>query len=158
MLSDKIKVETQRFGFMILITNESGFSGEEILTLYRSKDRIEKVFLSLKHDLNEKRNRVVHGLESFRGSLFINFISLILISLIDHTMREKGLYKKMSKSELYKILNRLKVYNLDGGKQILGEVSKKQKDMIYLKALDCLFQAQTLTLVLNANQQLKAAG
>ncbi len=35
----------------------------------------------------------------------------------------------MTKAELYKILDRLKLYELATGTPILGEVSKKQKDI-----------------------------
>ena len=62
-----------------------------------------------------------------RGSLFISFISLILISWADHVMKEKKLYKEFTKSEVYKILDRLKIYKLANGSEILGELSGKQK-------------------------------
>ena len=65
-----------------------------------------------------------------RGSLFINFISLIIITLIDQVMKDKELYKKITKIELYKILDRFKLYELATGKTMLGEISKKQKDIL----------------------------
>ena len=114
-------------GCVILLTDEnSDLSRDEILSLYRQKDSIEKIFFSLKNDINEKRLRV-HSLNIARGSLFICFISLILISWIDHIMKENKLYKKFSKTEIYKILDRLKVYELATGQKVLGELSAKQK-------------------------------
>ena len=61
---------------------------EEVLDLYRKKDCIEKIFLSYKHDhdINEKRSRT-HSLVAMRGSLFINFVSLIIITFIDQVMK-----------------------------------------------------------------------
>ena len=97
--------------------------------MYRNKDSIEKVFSSLKNDLSEKRNRT-HSLMTMRGSIFVNFISLILISWIDHIMKEKQLYKKTTKSEVYKNLNKLKFYELATGQLILGEFSAKQKAIL----------------------------
>ena len=62
-----------------------------------------------------------------QGSIFINFLSLILLSYIDQIMTEKNLYKKYSKKELFKTLNKLKVFELANGQVIKGEVSKRQK-------------------------------
>ena len=124
---EKIEYEISRMGCVILLTDvDESLSKHEILSLYRNKDSIEKIFSSLKHDLNERRNRT-HSMQNMRGSLFINFISLILISWIDHVMKEKKLYKQLSKSEIYKILNRLKFYKMATGKVLLGELSAKQK-------------------------------
>ena len=66
-----------------------------------------------------------------RGSIFINFLSLILITWIDHVMKEKNLYEKMSKGELYKTLDQMKLYELATGETMLGEISKKQKDIFF---------------------------
>ena len=123
------KKEVLKMGVMILVTNDFNLKKEEVLDLYRKKDTIEKIFLSYKHDINEKRSRT-HSLVAMRGSLFINFISLIIITLIDQVMKDKELYKKMTKRELYKILDRLKLYELATGQTMLGEISKKQKDIL----------------------------
>ena len=81
---------------------------------------------STKEEINERRNRV-HSLEAVRGLMFINFISLILISKIDSVMRDKGLYKKFSKVEMYKTLKKQKVYESADGSNVLGEFLKNQK-------------------------------
>ena len=124
---EAIEKEINKMGCIILLTRDcSDISREEIMSLYRQKDSIEKIFSYLKNDISEKRLRV-HSLTVARGSLFISFISLILISWIDHIMKEHRLYKKFSKSEIYKTLDRLKIYKLATGKEILGELSAKQK-------------------------------
>ena len=125
---DIFQKEMMKMGCIILITNNVLMDRDEVLKLYRRKDCVEKVFRSFKHDIDEKRNRT-HSLIAMRGSIFISFISLILISWIDHVMKEKKLYKKMAKAELYKILDRLRLYELNTGSPLLGEVSKKQKDI-----------------------------
>ena len=124
-----IRREIEKMGVIILLT-PIGFkiTRDEVLNLYRSKDSIEKTFNSLKNDIKEKRNRT-HSLKNMRGSLFISFISLILISWVDHVMKEKKLYEKFTKSEVYKILDRLKFYKLANGAEILGELSGKQKSI-----------------------------
>ena len=134
----------RRMGCVVLLTDDkANISRDEVLALYRNKDSIEKIFSSLKNDLNEKRNRT-HSLQNMRGSLFINFISLILISWIDHVMKEKELYKKFFKVEIYKILDRLKIYKMATGKVVLGELSAKQKAIYSAfnikKQVDCSFK------------------
>ena len=52
-----------------------------------------------------------------------------VLTWIDHVMKEKNLYKKMSKGELYKTLDQMKLYELATGETMLGEISKKQKDI-----------------------------
>ena len=123
---DQIDKEKRRFGFMIILENKKNLGAKETLILYRGKDRVEKVFNSLKNDINERRNRV-HSLEAVRGSMFVNFISLILISKIDSVMRNKDMYKKFSKTEMYKTLKKQKIYETTDGNFILGEISKNQK-------------------------------
>ena len=124
------KSEILKMESLILITNSNDANRDDILSLYRKKDCVEKVFLSFKHDVNEKRNRT-HSLINMRGSIFINFLSLILITWIDHVMKEKNLYEKMSKGELYKTLDQMKLYELATGETMLGEISKKQKDIFF---------------------------
>ena len=126
---ESLRRETEKMGVIILLT-PTGFkiTRDEILNLYRSKDNIEKTFDSLKNDIKEKRNRT-HSLRNMRGSLFISFISLILISRVDHVMKEKKLYEKFTKSEVYKILDQLKFYKLANETEILGELSGKQKSI-----------------------------
>lgn len=124
---ENIEKEIDRMGTFILLTEEKvEMSRDDILSLYKNKDSIEKIFLSLKHNLNEKRNRT-HSLMTMRGSVFISFISLILISWMDHIMKERGMYKKFSKFEIYKILDRLKFYELATNQVVLGEISGQQK-------------------------------
>ena len=128
---ESIVEETRKMGIIILLTpTVLNITRNEVLSLYRNKDAIEKIFDSLKNDIKEKRNRT-HSLKNMRGSLFISFISLILISWMDHVMKEKKLYEKFTKSEVYKILNRLKVYKLANGTEVLGELSGRQKSIFY---------------------------
>ncbi len=134
---ENINEESSTLGIMILITNSHDLKKTDILSLYRNKDIIEKVFFSFKHDINGRRSRV-HSLMNMRGSIFINFLSLILISHIDTVMKDKKLYKKMSKIEIYKMMDRLKFYELATGDLMLGELSKKQKDIFSAFQIDGL--------------------
>ena len=113
-------------GKLILITNQHKLDKLAVLTLYRNKDGVEKVFQAFKHQVNEKRSRTKSSL-TMKGSIFINFLALILISHIDQVMTENKLYQKFSKKEVFKTLDKLKVFELANEQILLGEVSKKQK-------------------------------
>ena len=62
-----------------------------------------------------------------RGSIFVSFIALILISQISQIMARKDLFEVFSKAEMFKILNKLKIFQLANSKNLLSEISKKQK-------------------------------
>ena len=133
---ENIEKEINRMGVVILLTEEeAALTRDEVLYLYRNKDSIEKVFSSLKNDLSEHRNRT-HSLKTMRGSLFINFISLILISWVDHLMKERNLYKNLSKVEVYRVLDRLRFYELATGSMVLGELSARQKSIFSAFGVD----------------------
>ena len=126
---EALKKETLLMGKWILITNDPHLERDEALELYRSRDGIEKIFLSWKQDLHEKRMRV-KSTSSLKGSLFINFLSLIIISYIDKIMNKKGLYKTYTKKEVFKILDQLKVFELATKEKVMSEISKKQKQIL----------------------------
>ncbi len=123
-----LKEAVMEMGKFIFITNERGLDRKDVLSLYRSRDGIERLFRSFKHNILEKRSRVKSS-TSMKGSVFINFLALILISHIYKIMNQEKLYKKVTKKELFRTLDQLKVYHLANDKIILAEVSKCQKEI-----------------------------
>jgi len=121
-----ISQELLLMGKVILITNSNKIDKDNALKLYRSKDGIEKVFLSMKHHINEKRSRTKSS-STMKGNAFINFLALIILAYVDQIMSENHLYKKFSKNVLFKTLDKLKVFELANEQILLGEISKRQK-------------------------------
>lgn len=115
------------FGKMILLYNFA-IEKEEVLSFYRRKDKVERLFDNMKNELNLKRLRV-HSHEAMEGRLFISFITLILYSYIGKVMKEKDLYKDYTIEEVMYELKKIKVIELAGGRKILSEISKKQKEL-----------------------------
>jgi len=124
----EINAERMLLGKFVIITNHHNLTREQVLALYRSKDGIEKLFLSWKQELGEKRTRTKSEV-TMRGSLFINFLALIITAHITQIMTEKNIFKKSSKAELFKTLNKLKVFQLANSKQLLAEVTARQKEI-----------------------------
>jgi len=127
-ITDKL----ERMGIMILLANRT-MKAEEILSLYRRKDAVEKSFDAVKHELERKRLRI-HSQETFEGRLFFDFIALIMHSWISKVMRRENISKDLSVQELMYELKKIKLIHLGEKKTVITEVSKKQRDL--LKAFD----------------------
>lgn len=129
---DAIKEARKYFGYFALITNEK-MEASTALHLYRMKDVVEKAFGNLKERLNMRR-MLVSSERSLDGKIFVEFVALILISHLDHKMREKGLYKKYTLQQLLDKLDVIECFEAPGHTLRLGEILKAQR-AIY-EALD----------------------
>ncbi len=125
-----------RLGTFILISNKKGLDNETVLSYYRQKDRIEKLFDSLKNELDSQRLRT-HNEYTTKGKLFVKFISLILYSSISQTMKEKKLFKKYTIKELLSEVKKVKVNQLGNNQPILSEISKRQNDIFTAFEITC---------------------
>ena len=77
---------TGREGFFCLISNEK-LTLKQALEIYRMKDAIEKVFQSLKNDINIKPLRV-WTTKSLCGAILIGFLAQLIISLMRYDYKE----------------------------------------------------------------------
>lgn len=127
-LKDKIEEQFTNFGKFILLSSVLEIQPQGLLEQYRSKDRIEKTFYSIKNEFASKKLRVKTE-QTLKGKIFFLFITSIIKSHIDLVMKEKKLYQKFTLRKLVACLRKLKLYKLESGSQLLSEVSKKQKDV-----------------------------
>lgn len=77
---------TGREGFFCLVSSEK-LTLEQALKIYRMKDSIEKVFQSLKNDINIKPLRV-WTTKSLCGAILIGFLAQLIISLMRYDYEE----------------------------------------------------------------------
>src|SRR3989344_4985674 len=75
-----------REGFFCLVSNEK-LTLKEALEIYRMKDSIEKVFQSLKNDINIKPLRV-WTTKSLCGAILIGFLAQVILSLVRYDYGE----------------------------------------------------------------------
>jgi transposase len=122
-----LKRELRHAGWMVLVSNHVR-DIQEALKIYRAKDIIEKGFLKIKNNLDMNRLRV-HGDTTMRAKVFVNFIALIILSHIHNTMLKAGLYKEMTKHELIRHMEKLRVQYIKGDR-ILFPVTKTQKTIL----------------------------
>jgi transposase len=124
---EAVEKELWHAGWMVLMSNHIK-DAREALKIYRAKDVIEKGFLKLKNNLDLNRLRI-HSDTTMRAKVFVDFIALIILSHIHHVMLEKGLYKSMTKLELIRCMEKLRVQYIKGDR-ILFPISKIQKTIL----------------------------
>ncbi len=124
---DEIKAARRYIGYFALITNEK-MDTFTALHLYRMKDIIEKGFCNIKEKLNMRR-LLSKSEKNLDGKIFNEFIALILISCLDHRMRETDLYKSYTMRQLLDKLDVLECYEDEKHALRIGEMLNKQAEI-----------------------------
>ena len=121
---DVIKAARMNIGYFALITNEK-MDAFTALHLYRMKDVVEKAFGNLKDRLNMRR-LLAKSEKNLDGKIFNEFIALILISHLDHKMKEANLYKMYTMQQLLDTLDVIECFEDKSHALRLGELLNKQ--------------------------------
>ncbi|SCY65653.1 IS1634 family transposase [Butyrivibrio sp. INlla14] len=124
---DEIKAARKYIGYFAIITNEK-MDAFTALHLYRMKDVVEKAFGNLKERLNMRR-LLTKSEKNLDGKIFNEFIALILISHLDHKMKETDLYKTYTMQQLLDKLDVLECYEDEKRALRIGELLDKQADI-----------------------------
>ena len=119
-----ISQAANRFGKTILISATKR-NWDEVLSLYRERDEVEKRFNDLKNELETMPLRV-HRIETLQGLLFVFFISLVLRAILLKKARDARLLDKQSLEEILIELAKLRAVKV-GRKWRLTEITKKQR-------------------------------
>ena len=130
MVSNPIDVIKQPYILDFLGLPELSCFQESAIRVYRDKDAVEKCFDDLKNSLDMKRLRM-HKSTTADGRLFIQFITLILISELRQRMRTSGLIEKYTVRELLREMETLTKVTYTGKyRHILTELTKAQRDIL----------------------------
>ena len=142
-----ISQAANRFGKTILLSATKR-RWDEVLSLYRERDEVEKKFNSyLKNELEAMPLRV-QKIETLQGLLFIFFISLILRAVLLRKARDAKLLDKSSIEEILMELAKLRAVKV-GGKWRLTEITKKQRT---------IFEKMEISIPVEASMVIKKAG
>ncbi len=117
-----------RMGKMILLCSDGTKDRVDVLSTYRKKDFLEKVFEVMKNEIDGGRLRV-RDKDSLEGRLFVMFIALIVYMALSNKMREKELYKKYTLSEVLFELKKLRQVEMMNGQRYLTEMTKRQRSL-----------------------------
>lgn len=124
---DAIKEARKYLGYFALITNEK-MDAFTALHLYRMKDVVEKAFGNIKERLNMRR-LLVSSEKGLDGKIFTEFVALILISHLDHKMKESGLYSNYTMQSLLDKLDVLECFEDTNHSLRIGEMLTKQAEI-----------------------------
>ena len=124
---DAIKEARKYLGYFALITNET-MDAFTALHLYRMKDVVEKAFGNIKERLNMRR-LLVSSEKGLDGKIFTEFVALILISHLDHKMKESGLYNNYTMQSLRDKLDVLECFEDANHSLRIGEMLVKQAEI-----------------------------
>lgn len=122
-----IREARKYLGYFALITNEK-MDAFTALHLYRMKDVVEKAFGNIKERLNMRR-LLVSSERGLDGKIFTEFVALILVSHLDHRMREADLYKQYTLHQLLDKLDVIECFEDPGYALRVGEILNKQKEI-----------------------------
>lgn len=124
---DAMLEAAKNYGYFALLSNEVK-DPYEALSLYRSKDVVEKAFGNLKERLNFRRMQVSSEL-SLNGKLFVEFVALIYLSYVKKKMQEANLFDKWTMQGLLDELDTIELFEAPEQGRILGEFTKKQEEI-----------------------------
>jgi transposase len=112
-----------------VITFTGDHDAEYVLSEYRKRDAVEKLFMSSKTFTGGEPLRV-HGMDALRGEMFVNLVAIAIRSRILAYMRSSGLLKKYSVEKILLELHKLRKVILNDGKEITTEITRKQKEIL----------------------------
>ena len=126
---DAIEKHAMRFGKIILLSSEHDIEKREMVSDYFRRDGVEKFFDVFKNEMDGNRFRV-HSQNALEGRLFVHVVALILHSSIMSRIKKSKLHKKMTFPEIISNLKRLRRFYSEDGTSVLGEISKKQREIL----------------------------
>jgi transposase len=126
----KIDDAAKDCGFFCILTN-TDMGSEEVLSVYRRRDEIEKGFDDLKNHIDMKRLRT-HSQGTTDGKVFCAFVALI--GTLEMTNRLSGFMKEksMSKDAVINEMEKIKIIFLGDGARLMNPVSKTQRTILEL--------------------------
>lgn len=131
---EAMREAAKNYGYFALLSNEVK-DPFEALSLYRSKDIVEKGFGNLKDRLSFRRSEVSSEL-ALNGKLFVEFIALIYLSHIKKKMQESALFENWTMQGLLDELDIIELLEAPGQGRVLGEITKKQKELYQKLGVD----------------------
>jgi len=97
------------------------------LSLYRAKERLEKVFRAMKNELATLPLNV-HKESTLKGYLFVTYLSLIVYFHLQNRLRDSGVLKKLSLEGVLLELRKLKLVDFPST-SYLCEVTRKKTEL-----------------------------
>jgi transposase len=120
---------TAHMGYTVVLAARRDAPAAEVLADYRGRDRVEKLFDSLKNEDGQYRLRT--GVDAAaEGRLMVAFAALVLRSALEEAMRSGDLLRKMTTADFLAQMRKIKAVTTRTGKRILLEVTRTQRRLL----------------------------
>jgi transposase len=126
---DKVNKKLKRAGYFILLSSDDKLTSEEVLTIYRNKDIIEKNFDQFKNHLDFKRVKT-HNINTTEGKMFVGFIALILRAQLHNKLKNVKEPKGLHPEKVLRELKKIKATVMRSGDETLHPVTKTQTTIL----------------------------
>jgi transposase len=126
---EKYGCDYKKFGVMMVLTSETNSNHEQVLSDYRCRDIVEKVFDKLKNGIGFNRIRCSSN-DNAEGRVFVAFIATILRISFENRLKKHVLLKKYSIDEALAILKKVKSIVLPNGKIVKREIPAKCREIL----------------------------
>jgi transposase len=117
-------------GYFCILSNDS-LSSEDVLSVYRNKDTIEKAFCELKNHIDMKRLRT-HKQNTTEGKMFCAFLALILRKHIENKLSEWLKKNNYTFEKVLRELTKVRSIFFSGKRRLMNPLTKKQKEVYSL--------------------------
>jgi hypothetical protein len=116
-------------GFELVICDTPGRDAAAVLSDYRSRDRLEKLFELLRNEDEQHSPR--RGPQSLaEGRVFLAFLALVLRADVENRLRAAGLLKEITVTEFLAEMGSIRVLRLPAGSRLLRPLSPRQREWL----------------------------
>lgn len=118
----KLKQNLEKAGKIIILSNLDR-DDEEIFQLYKSRDRIEKLFDSYKNILEADRLYLQDN-DTVFGHIFVSFLSLFAYSKLEIMLKKAEILDRYSPKDLLLEFSKIYMVKIDTG-NIISDIPKE---------------------------------
>jgi len=127
---DAIDLLAENMGYFCLLT-DTQLPPEGMISIYRNRDVIEKVFCELKNHIDMKRLRT-HSQDTTEGKMFCAFLGLILRKYVENSLSAWMRKNKFTFERVVRELIKVRSISSHGKRRLTNPLTKKQKEIFSL--------------------------
>ena len=136
--SNALTKAARHFGMTLILTSKPEATREQVLSEYRCRDAVEKLFDVYKNTTCNKRLRAsTEG--GVAGRVFLAFLSVTLHSLLASRLGQSEIGKACSTKEALAMLRKIKMIRTSSGEEHMNEIPKKARQVLSALGLGDLY-------------------
>ena len=127
MRKNAVSQRVNKMGKFILLYNGE-YDWKDCLTIYKSKDIVEKGFDMLKNDLGSASNMQKDN--TLKGLIFVSYLALLIKMRLLKKMHQTNLIEKYTLEGMLLELEKTRLVDYGDGRQTTTEITRKQQDIL----------------------------